>query len=137
MHARDRLLEQRQAFGGEFGGDLRDSGYIPAGTGEAFDQAGGDRIAGLGHDDRDTVSPLFGGKRRGVARGQDHVDMAGDEFVDEPGQTVNLALPSATLEQDVLVGDVTALGKGVSHRRAQEADIGGPGANQPDTVDFA
>src|ERR1700730_18095050 len=41
------------------------------------------------------------------------------------------------LEQDVLVGDVTALGKGVDRRGAQEAYIGGPGANQPDAIDFA
>jgi hypothetical protein len=39
-------------------------------------------------------------------------------LVDELGQAVNLALPRAPLEQDVLVGDVTALGKGVDRRGA-------------------
>jgi hypothetical protein len=67
----------------------------------------------------------------------DHIDMLGDQLVDEPGQAVDFALRCAALEDDRLAVDVAALAKVAHHPGTQNPGVGRPNADQPDAMDFA
>ena len=105
--------------------------------GQARGEAGRDRVAGIGHHDRDFAGAFFGGGCRGIALRDDHVDAAGHQLVDQPWQAVGSALGGAAFEDDVAVHRIAALGKVEDHSGTQNPIVGRAYRDQPDAIDFA
>jgi hypothetical protein len=63
--------------------------------------------------------------------------MLGDQIVDEPRKSVELAMRGAALENNRLAVDIAALSKVAHHPGSQNPGIGRVYADQPDAVDFA
>jgi hypothetical protein len=76
---RDQLGQQLEALGIQLGGDVAETGEIPARQRKAGDQARPDRVADASEDDRDCRGCTFRRLCRNGAWGQDNVDFAADE----------------------------------------------------------
>src|SRR5665213_994122 len=80
---------------------------------------------------------LLGGDRRGIAHGDDDIDMARDELLHELGQTLGLALRGPALEGYGLAVDIAEPGEIIDERGAQETDIGRAGREKADARNLA
>ena len=105
--------------------------------GQARDQAGRYRIAGKCHHDRSVARVFLGSQGRGIAAGDDDIDMAGNQLVNQARQAAYLALSGPVLENNVLALDIAALRKTPCDPLTQDQDAWCADRDQPDTVDFA
>jgi hypothetical protein len=92
-------------------------GHIPAGPGEARDQAGRDRIGAAREDNRNACSGGLGGDRRGRTAGRGyHCHMATNQIGRQHWQTIVLIVRPSVFNRKVLPLDVASFGKATTER---------------------
>ena len=69
----------------QLGGEVAEAGQVAAGSGETGDQAGRDRIADTGEDDRDRRGCAFRRQCRTPGGSHDHSNLAADGSVANAG----------------------------------------------------
>jgi hypothetical protein len=69
----------------------------------------GHRIPSERHDDRDRAGGLLRGTDRGASDGQDDIHLESDQLGREVGQSLDLSLGIALLDDEVLPLDVAQL----------------------------
>jgi hypothetical protein len=102
---------------------------------QAVDQPGADRVAGRKHHHRELAS-LLGDMRGGIADGDDDIDLACHQFIEQARQTVELSLRTASLNHEIAALRIALLGKGANERRTVWAcvDDWRRGAEQADPI---
>lgn len=103
------MLEQFQAFCRKLRRKFCYAGQVAAGPRKADGEAGRDRVPAPDWHDWYGGCVLFGRKRRWISETYDHIDMARDQFVNQPGQVACLALCRATLKREISVKLKTTL----------------------------
>ena len=93
-------------------------GDVPAGAGQAGDEALLDRAGARGHHDRDGVGGVLQGPGRGAPVRDQDIDRQADQLGGEAGQPVGPPLGVAPLDDDVLPLDVAVV------RQAQPEAVG-------------
>ena len=136
MDAGDRLLQQLQAFAREVARDLRQTGNMAPGMGEALDHPGFDGVARPHHDDGNAGGALLRLEGGRVCASHDEVDMARDQLIDHSRQSVQPSRGSESLKLDRLPGDVTPPGERIGETGRKNASAGSAGVQQPDSMDL-
>jgi len=136
---RDRLFQDLQLLAEDLGpGREARPGDVAAGSAQAVDQPGLDRIAREDHDDRDGLRRGLRGQR-GRARGRDdHVHLEPDQIGGEGGQPLDVALGPAVLDLQVLPIDPAELAQAAQEGSQPLLDrFTSRGAEIANTVDLA
>ena len=100
------LLQERQTFAGQLGGDEGESGDVPARTSKTGNESRLNRIDSRHHDCRDRRRHLLRGERRRRPSSQDDVDLETQQFTDDGGQSIELPPDPSPFDGDVLPFDV-------------------------------
>ena len=95
------LLEQFKPFAGQRKFELGKPGDVTAGTRDAPDEAGPDRVDGLGHHDRHGAGRLLQGARRRPDAGDDHVRPERDQVGRVLAQARQIAAAPAHVDPQV------------------------------------
>src|SRR5215831_55687 len=103
---RQHVTDQLDALAGQFGGYARDAGDVSARSGKAHDQAGADRISGLGHHDRDFPRRLLCRHSGGREPSDDDIDLETNQFSCQFGKSVDLSFRRPKLKSNVLPLDI-------------------------------
>jgi hypothetical protein len=103
------IANEVKALAREFGGRRGQAGDVGAGPGEAFHQAGAERIAGGRHHDRGRGCGLLGGLNGRRFRGDDDVDIETDQLGRQARQGRQSAVRRAIFDLKILPGDVAEL----------------------------
>jgi hypothetical protein len=114
----------------------RRSSDIAARPIEARHQTGLHGVGRADHYDRNRRGVVFGGPRRHLTEGHDHVDPARHQFLGQRGQPVHLPLRRTTLNHQIMSDRITALpqslDKPVPERRGHHAAVDGQEADLSD-----
>ena len=111
------------------------AGDIAARPVEAGDEANSDRVGADREHDRNRRGGGFRGKRRSVARCDDHCHLAADQIGRQRWQPIVLILRPAVFDRDVLTFDIAGLLQALTecgHTKARAA-AGGPPLRKPIT----
>jgi hypothetical protein len=112
--ASHQLRQNLEAFCRQQRGENGNAGEVPFRLRQVADQAGGDRID-TGHEhDRDRRGRLH---RRADCRhgpGNDHIDLAGDEFGRQCRESVILALGKQVFDRDVSPFDIAGVAQSLA-----------------------
>src|SRR3954454_20392877 len=81
---------------------------MAAGVGQAVHQSGANRIASRKRNNRES-RPLLRGQGRGIAKANNHIDMASHHLVDELGQAVKVKIGPPAEHGEIFIQLVAVL----------------------------
>src|SRR5262245_36258032 len=101
-YRRQHVPNEFDTFAGQFGGYASDPGDIAARSSKARDQPRADRIASVGHDDRDFACRLLCRLSGGREPSDDHIDFETDQLDGQIGNSVSLSFLRRTRNRAAL-----------------------------------
>src|SRR5262249_9672661 len=105
----DSFLKQLQPLPAELRGDIAEAGDVAAGTREARDEPGPERIGADRHHNRNRMSLLFGRRNGRISGRHDHVHLEAYQLPREVWKTFGPGFGMAKLKAECLAFDMAKL----------------------------
>src|SRR5215831_3654518 len=113
----NQLGEQLEAFGRQVAGENTEAGEVATRSRQTSDEAGADRVADAGENDRDCRGRVLRREcRREAAACNDQIDLAVDKMGGHRGQPIIATLGPAVFDRNVLPLDVAGFAQSLTER---------------------
>ena len=127
---RRHLAQQLEALAVQLDGHVGEAGHVRIRPGQAFGEAGDDRIGAVGVDHRHRQAQRLDLEHR-LALDDDQVDRQAHQLVGEPGDLARVVVGVAEVDRQVAAFDEAEVGERAAERLDERNEAGRPLRRQP------